>query len=147
MKSWTTRLVAVLVAMAALGVVDVPSASARTAWIPFGAAQGVLAPFESRLDVASITFVNPERLRYSVTGSAPRARVYVEGECRRRDGSWSKRREKNDVVTLPFTENVTSLFGPSKFEYCWVWVTAFPRTKKNDLVTMSITLEARYGEG
>jgi hypothetical protein len=146
MNRRTRRITAVLVAMAALGSVHVPSVSARSAWIPFGAAQGVLAPFESRLDVASITFVNPERLRYQVTGSAPRARVYVEGECRRPDGTWSKRREKNEVVTLPFTENVTSLFGPSKFEYCWVWVTAFPRTKKNDPVTLSIVLEARYGD-
>lgn len=146
MRRLLVRATAVLLAMAAFTAVNVPGASARSKWTPFGIAQGAVGPFESRLDIASITFLNPERLRYTVTGSAPRARVYVEGECRRTDGTWSQRREKDAVVTLPFTENVTGLFGPSKFEYCWVWVTAFPRTKKNDPVTLTITLEARYAD-
>lgn len=143
----TRRTMAILAAAAAFGAGTVPSASAATEWQPFGVVEGTTGPFESRIDIGSITFVNPERMRVRVFSEAPRAKVYLEGECRRPDGSWSKRRKQVEVVKMPYTENVTALLKPSKFEYCWMWVTVFPRTKANQPVTTSILMEATYSDG
>ena len=140
------RAVAGFVAMAAVSLGATSEASAATEWFDVAKGSAVLSPFDSRLDISSVTMVGPEAIRISISGTAPRAKMYVEAECRRADGTWTKRREKSATVTLPYRENLTSWVRPRGKEYCWVWLTAFTRTKATTAVTMELSIQAKYAD-
>ena len=136
-------LVGFVVSMALVGATT-SEASALTGWKDVATGVAYLSPYDSRLDISSVTMVDPQAIRIKISGDAPRAKMYVEGQCRRKDGTWTKRVEAEAIVNLPYSDNLTSWLKPQGKNYCWVWLTAFTRTKANTGVTMRMSIQAKY---
>lgn len=143
-RSRVLRAVVGFVVAAGLTAGVTSEASALTGWKDVAKGVAYLSPYDSRLDVSSVTMLDPQAIRIKISGDAPRSKMYVEGQCRRQDGTWTKRREKSALVNLPYTADLTDWLEPQGTRYCWVWVTAFTRTQANTGVTMRVSIQARY---
>jgi hypothetical protein len=139
------RLSLVSLALAAMLVavtLSVPHAGAATPWQNFGSAsahgRGTLG--NASVYVNSTTKPNPNRVRFTVSGTQIRTRISWNIFCWNESNFKSRSASGSFRTTPPFTKDISNGSWVSNFQFCNLDVSAY----QLDPGQVSVKLQARY---